>query len=461
METINEKDVIPTVDSEFGTKSITSLFWKYSLFALAGMALQTASVVADGFFVGNGIGSIGMGAIGIIAPFWTISVAFFNLFGIGGSILGAIKLGNGDKEGARDVYGSVVIFSFLFSVIVVILVLLNLERVLTNLGATQELLPAAKEYAVPYLIGIPFCVSGTVAYYFTRLAERPFAASIGYIAPALIAIISEYIFIYKLHMGMAGSAIAWVLCVGMSVLLIPYLQIVDPLFKLKLSDFRINFKLLNESNKIGFAMFIVNIATIFSTIIINNLIAQYGDPSLYIPAFAVVNAYVAYILMIITISFVQGLQPIVGYNYGAKLFGRVKSLIKVGIVQSSISILLIMVLVFAFKSQIVTFFVGPVPPLVDATIEVMKIFLFLYAFGNVSQIVVGYFMSVEKNLLAILNGIARIIIFAVPLLFILPKYYGLKGIWMAQPGADLLAFILALVCIIREYKKLEKMEGLQ
>ena len=458
MEDMNEKDIV-TAESEFSSKSITGLFWKYSLFALAGMAVQMGSTVADGFFVGNGIGPVGMGAIGIIVPFWTIAVAFFNLFGLGGSILAAIKLGNGDKQGARNVYGSIIVFAFVFSILAALIVLLNIDTVLVKLGATPEILPAAKQYAVPYLIGIPFCVAGTVGYYFTRLAERPLAASIGYMAPAVIAIITEYIFIFKLHMGMTGSAISWIICVGMSVFLIPYLQIVDPLFKLRMSDFKINFGLVLESCKIGFAMFIVNIATIFSTIIINNLIAKYGDPSLYIPAFAIINAYVAYTLMIVTISFIQGIQPIVSYNYGAGLYSRVRTLIKVGIVQSSIFIILVMAVIYLVPTQIVTFFIGPVPPLVDATVATMKIFLLLYAFGNVSQIVAGYFMAVEKNGQAILNGIARIIIFAVPLLFILPNFFGLKGIWMAQPGADLLSFLLALACIVNEYRKLNKQEN--
>jgi Na+-driven multidrug efflux pump len=457
MENMNEKDMV-TAESEFSSKSITSLFWKYSLFALAGMSVQMASTVADGFFVGNGIGPVGMGAVGIIVPFWITAVAFFNLFGVGSSILAAIKLGNGDKAGARDVYGSVVVFSFFFSIVLAVIVLLNVDTVLIKLGATPEILPAAREYVTPYLIGVPLCVVGTVGYYFTRLAERPLAASIGYMAPAVIAIISEYIFIFRLHMGMAGSAIPWIICVGTSVLLLPYLQMVDPVFKLKISDFKVDFRLVLESCKIGFALFIVNIATIFSTIIINNLIAKYGDPSLYIPVFAIINAYIAYFLMLVTVSFIQGIQPIVSFNYGAKLYSRVRSLIKVGIVQSSVFIILVMLLIYIFATQIVTFFIGPVPPLVDATVATMKIFLLLYAFGNVSQIVTGYFMAVEKNGLAILNGTARIIIFAVPLLFILPNYFGLNGIWMAQPGADLLSFALALVCILNEYKNLKKQE---
>lgn len=444
--------------SEFESKSITSLFWKYSLFALAGMLVQMVGTVTDGFFVGNGIGPVGMGAISIIVPFWTVSVAFFSLFGIGGSILGAIKLGNGDKEGARDVYGSIVVFSAIFSILVAVIILLNLDRVLITLGATPEILPTARTYATIFMIGNPFCVIGCVGYYFTRVAERPLAASISFIVPCIIAIFMEYYIIFHTNAGIMGSALSWIITVGAPTYLLIYLQFSNTPFKFKVSDFRINFRLVYESCKIGFAMFIIQICTIVSTIIINNLIAKYGDPSLFIPAFGIMNAYMAYILMVITTAFITGIQPIAGYNIGAKLYSRVRQLIKVGVVQSTVVIIAVMVLVFAFAVPIATFFAGPVPPLVDATVHAMKIFLVLYALGNVSQIVSGYFMAVEKNSLAILNGVARIILFAVPLLFILPNFFGLDGIWGAQPGADLLAFILAVICILHEYKQLGKMK---
>ena len=459
METIVEKKEGNHASvSEFESKSITRLFWKYSLFALAGMAMQGVAVIVDGFLVGNGIGPAGLAAIGIIVPFWTVSVAFFSLFGVGGSILAAIKLGNGDKEGARDVYGSIIMFSLYFSVVVAAIVLANMDSILTAMGATPEILPIARDYAVPFMIGNPICVVGSVAYYFTRVAERPFAASVAYVVPAIICMTVEYIIIFRLDGGIFGSSFSWVICVGLAILLIPYLQFTKSIFKLKVSDFKVKFDLVIGTCKIGFAMFIIQIATIVSTIIINNLIAKYGDPSLYISAFGVLNAYIAYILMIVTTAFVTGIQPIAGYNIGAKLYSRVRELIKIGVVQSTAVIVLVMVLVFAFSHQVTTFFVGNEPVLLNATIEVMKIFLLLYALGNVSQIVSGYFMAVEKNGLAILNGVARIIIFAVPLLFILPNFFGLNGVWMAQPGADLLSFILAVVCIINEYRKLKKME---
>jgi len=463
MENVIEKgeaieNGVIAAESEFSSRSISGLFWKYSIFALAGLGFQAASVVADGIFVGTGLGEMGLAAISIIVPFWLLSVGFFGLFGVGASTLSAIRLGNGDAAGAREVYGKVIIFAFYISAILCLIIFLSLDAVLTRLGATPEILPYARAYAVPYLIGLPFCVVGTVAYYFTRLAEKPLAASIGYIAPAIIAIVAEYLFIFKFNMGMAGSAIPWVLCVGLSVFLIPYLQ-AKTIFKIKASDFIPNFRLTFESSKIGFAMFIIQVATMVSTAMINNLITANGGTGLDIASFGLLNAYIGYIFMLFTTAFIMGLQPIASYNMGAKLYSRVASLIKVGVTQSTALVIVVLIVTFVFADPIITFFVGPVPELVSNIKAIMQIWLALYALGNVSQIVSGFYMAMERNGFAILNGVARIFIFAVPLLLVLPRFFGLKGVWMAQPGADILAFALAIACIYGEYKKLGRMSA--
>lgn len=458
MENTNGSGSIVTTESEFKSKSITSLFWKYSLLALAGLVLQGVSGVADGRFMGNGVGSVGLATISVIFPFMTATVALFLLFGIGSSTLAAMKLGDGKVEEARDVYGSLMIFGLFFSVIVAAIVLLNLDAILKLFGADSALLPHARRYAIPFMLAFPLYILGNIAYFFTRLAEKPFAASLSFIGGGILSIVVEYYFVFHLKLGVASSAAAYIIAVGSTAFLIPYLQFSSTPFKLKVSDFKINFGYVKESLKIGFAIFIVQISTVVSTIIINNMILKYGVPELHMAAFGIINAYIAYILTILTNAFVTGIQPIASYNLGAKSYSRVASLVKVGIFQSTIVIVAIMALVFIFADPIVTFFVGPAPELVEATKEAMKIYLILYALGNVSQIVAGYYMAVGKNGLAVLNGLARVIIFAVPLLFILPNYFGLKGVWLAQPCADSLAFILALILIMGETKRLKKME---
>ncbi len=444
--------------SEFRDKKITPLFWKYSLFALAGLLLQALSVVADGFIVGNGIGADGLATIGVIVPLWVITVAVLGLFGIGASTIAAMRLGTGDKEGARKVYGSVIIFAFYFSVAVATIAIINVDAVLTAFGATDAILETAKDYAIPFLFGAPICVVGSIAYYFGRVDERPLASAIAYMGPAAIAIVLEYILIFKMGFGMEGSSITWVVCVGMSILLIPYFQWSKSTFKLRWSDlYKVDLRIVWETMKIGFAYFAIQICTTISTIVINNQISTYGGGELEIAAFGIVNAYIAYILMMISTAFIMGIQPIVSFNLGAKLYGRVSGVLKTGAINSTILLSVALIIVIVAAKPLVGFFTGPIPELIDATTSVMMVFLLLFPLGNLSQYAAGYYMAAERNGFAILNGISRIVIFAVPLLFLLPTFFGIKGIWMAQPVADLCAFILALTLIVFESKKLKKM----
>lgn len=459
MNNLDEKVISKSSESEFSSKSILSLFWKYSMFALAGLIFQAFSLIADGFFVGNGIGPAGLATISIIVPFWILSVALYGLLGIGSSTIAAIKLGNGDREGAREVYGKTIIFSLVFSVALSILLLFTLDSVLVGLGATKEILPYAREYVIPFIIGLPICLIGNIAYFFVRLAEKPLLGALSFIIPAFLAIVIEYCMIYKLKMGMAGSAIPWVICVGTTVLIIPYLQFSNSIFKIKISDFNINFKLMKDVSKIGFAFFAIQVSSTIATVLINKFIIKYGGSEIDIAAFGIINAYIAYLLALIVNAFITGIQPIASYNIGAKLYKRVVKLISIGITQSTLTIIAAMILIFIFADTIIGFFAGPVPELITVTKEIMNVYLLLFAFGNLSQIAAGYYMSVEQNGLAILNGISRVLLFAVPLLLLMPNIFGLKGIWMAQPVSDGIAFIMAFILLKREQKRLMDIEN--
>lgn len=447
-----ETSMVP--ESEFITKKMTTLFWKYSLFAFAGMFFQFLTVVFDGTFVGNGIGQLGLASISIIMPFWTIGLALIMLFGVGASTVAAIKLGHGDAVGAREVYGKLTCFAFMFSAILCIIVFLFINNVLKGLGATGEVLPAARDYMIPFLIGFPFYVAGTVAYCFTRVAEKPLIATLAYSIPAVVSILTEYHMIFKWNTGMTGSGVAYVICTSCTVFLIPYLQ-TKTIFKLKPSDFKIDWKIVLDCAMIGFPQFAINICTSAYTIIVNNLIVRYGGTPMETAILGIINAYIAFIFVSVTNSFCQGIQPIASFNTGAKLYSRVASLLKIGSIQSTLVLAGTTVIMFAAADPIIKLFAGPDPDFNAAVKSVMMVFLLLFSLGNVSQVASAYFISVGKIGLAILNGITRILIFAVPLLLILPNIFGLKGIWMAQPGADALAFLLAVICVLREYKSLK------
>ena len=156
MSNDQEYQAVPETEAhEFATKKITP-FWKYSLLGLIGLIAQAISVIADGFFVGNSQGTIGLATIGIVTSLWTVTIALGALFAIGGSTVIASKLGEGDSEGARETYAMVTIFTFLFSLVLAALCLLNMDRLLMFLGSTPDILPHARAYAIPYFICIPF-----------------------------------------------------------------------------------------------------------------------------------------------------------------------------------------------------------------------------------------------------------------------------------------------------------------
>jgi Na+-driven multidrug efflux pump len=344
------------------------------------------------------------------------------------------------------------------SVIVAIILCLNVDPILMGMGATPALLPGGRAYVFIFAISFPFIVVGSTAYYFTRLAEKPLAAALVYVIPAFGAIALEYYLIFHLGMGPGASSAAGGLCAGFTFILLPYLQFGKTIFKIKKSDFRIDFKIVWESCKIGFVMFIIPVSIMAAVIVTNNLITANGGTETHLAAFGIAAGYIVYILSIITTAFITGIAPIASYNYGARQYKRVMSVIKIGVVQSSLVIAVVVILIYICIKPIIAFFTGPDPTLLHTTIEALQIYMFLAALGNVSQITSGYFLAVERSGLAILNGISRMTIFAIPLLMILPKFFGLKGIWMSQPGADALSFILALGCLYLEYKRLKKLD---
>lgn len=454
----NENIALETAENEFATGKITPLFWKYSLLALIGLIAQAISVIADGFFVGNSQGTLGLATISIVSSIWTVILALGGLFAIGGSTLISNKLGEGDPEGAREAYASVTIFTFLLSIVLTVLCVLFMDQILIFLGATEEILPYAKDYVLPYFLAIPVTIPGTAVYYFARAAGKPIAGAVSYIAPAIVATILEYIFLLKMDMGMEGSAYSWVICVGAAALLVPYLQFAKNGLKIHLSDFKMNFTHVGNSVKIGFAPFLIQLCVMLNTVVVNRQIVNYGHGELEIAAFGTINAYVLYIFTLLVNALISGLLPIASFNYGKKDFPRVKEVLKKSTIQSVLSLTALLTAIFIFAKPIVAFFVGADVALIDPTISIMLRFLPLSSLGALALIVSGYFQAIESIPRAMVSALCRVA-FSVPLLFLLPALFGYQGIWYAQPLADGLAFVLCLGMVFKECRNLDRLQN--
>jgi Na+-driven multidrug efflux pump len=455
---MSHKEAVP--ERELGTKNVKSLLVKYSIAALIGQSLQMCQITGDGFFVGNGIGPIGLATISIIYPLLVFALATGSLIGVGATSISAIHLGKGEVEESRSYFGQSIVFALILSSVIMILGLLNVQSIVTFLGASGELVQSASAYASVFFFSFPFCVLGCVFYFYVRLDEQPFIGTLALTIPALVAITVEYFLIFKLHLGIASSAVSFGLCVG-SWSLIGFYFLVSrkTVFKLKLSDFKLNFSKIFGINKTGFASFIIQVVFAVVAIVINNLLGIYGGP-LDIAAFGIINAYLLYIFSIfVTLGFTLGLQPIVSFNYGAEKFARVREAMTVCIKYTIGTMAVLTALLFIFAHQVVSFFAGDAPDLIAATQADLKIYLVLFALGGVSFLISGYYQAIEQNGKAIFNGCTRNIIFILPLLFILPKFFGVTGIWAAQPIADVLAFAVAMLSVNHEVKRLKQLES--
>lgn len=444
--------------TEFLTRGMTGLFWKYALLALVGMVISNIAVILDGYFMGNGVGEMALASIAIVISLMYLCMATLNMIGVGASTLAGIKIGAGDEEGAREVYGSTLVFTALVTIIFSMIALIFCDPILRFLGATDTILPYARDYALIFFVFFPLCVLGQVAYFFCRVAGKPRPAAIVFTLAGICAIVVEYFLVFHFHWGTSASAVDFVIGIAGTSPLLIYLQKKQGIFVLAKRHLRINKSFTWQTLKIGFPMFLFNFCPMITTVVINRQLITYGGNDLHLAAFGIFNAYIVYVLNCITNSFAAGLQPIASVNLGAKCYGRLQSLIKVGVVQSFIALLVLQIIVYIFARPFVGFFAGNSAELVDITVQAMRFFIIVYAFGNAATLVGGYFISVEKNLLALINSTTRVLIFAVPMLFIIPKFLGLNGVWIAQPFADVLACIVAVACIAHELKVLRNKE---
>lgn len=444
---------------ELLNRGITKLFWKYGLMACAGVGFSCLAVILDGIMIGNGVGELALGAIGVCVTMMYFAMGLCAMLGVGASTLAGIKLGQGQSHEAKDIYGTVLLFGLIVSVIISVVCIVSVNPLLRFLGATDAILPYARSYALVFFSCLPLSVLGQIAYYFCRLAEKPRMAMIFFIASGIGAIIAEYVLIFKMGVATAASAVSFVTGIAGTIFLVPYLQGTKNPFQLSKENLKLRADYLWESIKIGFPMMLFNFCPLITTVIINREIIAYGGTDLHIAAFGIFNAYITYVMNgLVSGGLTLGIQPIASVNYGAGENGRLKKLLKVGVIQSFIVLLVLELVVLLAAEPIVAIFAGGASELTDITVSAMRIYILAFAFGSVATLVGGYYIAIENSKLAILNSTTRVLIFAVPMLFLIPKLFGLKGVWMAQPFADILACIVAAVCMAIELKRISKQE---
>lgn len=430
---------------------IGRLLFRLSVPAMIGMIVMALFNVVDTIFVGRGVGSLGIAGVTIVFPIQMFVMAVAQMIGIGGASIVSRALGAKNVERAENTLGTIMLSSLLVGTVIVILGYLLTDPLLRIFGATDTILPYAREYLVIMLIGnlyFPYAVASNSV---IRAEGRSGYAMITMLVSAILNIILDPIFIFTLDMGVRGAAFATVIAKAVTAIWVTFYFVSGKsALRLRLRNFKFHRGITGELFAIGTASFVRLVAASILVVTVNNILARLGG-DLYIAIMGIVIRLMQFFVMPM-LGVAQGLQPIAGYNYGAKRYDRTKRAVKIALlVATAISIFGFLLLFFLAK-QFLMLFTKEIE-LVEKGIWPLRFAIMLLPLVGSQVIGSSTFQAIGKAVHSIVLSITRRALFLIPLLFVLPRMIGVSGVWIAFPISDLLAFVLTITLLIFQLRE--------
>ena len=437
---------------ELGTQSVGKLLLKYSVPAIIGMMVNALYNVVDRIFIGNipNVGAMAIAGLGVTMPILTIALAFGMLVGVGSATNVSIKLGQGKKEEAQNIIGSGMLLGVVLGLLLTVVGLLFSEQILKLFGASDSTLYYAKSYTDIILVGTTFSIMGMFFNNVIRGDGNPRLSAIIMAVGCATNIVLDALFIFKFNMGIQGAATATVVSQALTSIwgLSYYLRKKSNL-EFKLSTVIFNKEAIKCIFAIGMSPFAIQLAASLVQVINNNGLKLHGG-DLAIGAMATISS-ISMIFLMPTFGLAQGMQPIVGFNYGAKKYDRAKKTLKICIIASA-CMFAVGYITIQFAPQVLVGMFSNDPKLMEITINGLKKYTMVLPVLSIGIIGSNYIQSIGKAKTSIILSLLRQVILLIPLLMILPKFLKLDGVWFAQPVADLTSTIIIAIVLIREVK---------
>ena len=441
-----------------GKEKIGKLIIKFSIPCIISMLVNSLYNIVDQIFIGQGVGYLGNGATNVVFPLVMIGLAFSLMLGDGASAYLSLKLGEKKKKKAETGICNGILLSAIVSILFCLITLRFLPQFLKLFGCTENL----KEYAMIYgkiiAIGFPFSMIGTTLNSIIRADGSPKYSMVSMVAGAILNTILDPIFIFVFHKGVEGAAVATVISQFLTFLLnIIYIKRFKTITISK-ESFRLKANVCKKIVSLGISSFITQMSIVCVMTAENNLLGKYGANSKFgaeIPITVLgIVMKISQILNSIIIGIAAGSQPILGYNYGAKKYDRVKQTLKI-VLGSSLVISTIAFLLFqTIPNKLILIFGSGDENYMEFACLAFRIYLLLCIFNGV-QIPSGiFFQAIGKSTKSAILSLSRQILILIPSMIILSHIYGIMGVLSAGPVADGLAFILALILLIKESKEL-------
>ena len=452
---MKEKKEIPVRGAAvLGTGQILPLIVKFSVPAIIGMLVGSLYNIVDQIFIGQKVGVLGNAATNVAFPLVTICMAAALLIGIGTATNYSLELGRGNKENAAEFAGNGITLNVLCGFSIAVLAKIFIIPLLHVFGATSTVFPYAETYTSITIIGIPFLLFSVAGNNLVRADGAPATSMLVMLAGAVTNIFLDALFMYGFNWGIAGAAWATVISQLLSaVLLVIYLFHIRSV-TLNCRHFILSFRHVKFIAYMGFASAINQIAMASFQIVMNNVLVYYGAKSVYgsdIPLACVgVITKVNMLLMGIVIGISQGCQPIFGFNYGAKKYRRVKKAYMNAALIATIISVAAWICFLVFPRQITSIFGTGNELYFRFAEQYFRIFMVLTFLNGIQPLTSNFFASIGKAKLGAAMSLTRQVLFLIPLVLILPLFFGINGVLYAGPVADCAAFIFAVTFVSRE-----------
>jgi len=447
-----EKLIMKTSNTQLlGTLPISNLLIQQAIPASIGILVMSLNILIDTIFVGQWIGSEAIAAINVVLPVSFFIAALGMAIGVGGASIISRSLGEKNIVKAEQTFGNQITLTFLITILVVIFGLFFVNQIIPIFGGKGSLFSFAKTYYVIVMYGVPVLAFCMMANNTIRAEGKPKNAMYAMLLPSISNLTLDYILIKVFDMGMMGAAWATSLSYGVCATYIIYFFLSgQSILRPKLSNFFINYNTVLQITSLGSVTLVRQAMVSLTVLLVNNILFTIGGES-SITVYAIISRMLMFATFPI-FGITQGFLPIAGYNYGAKNWLRVRNIINTSILYSSVLATIVFLLIFFYSDFIPQIFSKDVIVSEQTPMALRYVFMALPIIG-IQLIGAAYFQAIGKAKPALLLTLSRQGFFFIPLLFLLPPYIGIDGVWLSFPIADLLSTLVTIYFLNRSIRK--------
>ncbi len=440
-----------------GTQSISKLLAQYSIPAIIASVATSLYNIVDSIFIGRGVGAMAIAGLAITFPLMNLVIAFCTLIAVGGATISSIFLGQKNDARATDVVNNVMVLCLIHSIVFGGLTLIFLDQILYFFGATEETISYAREFMRIILYGTPISYVFIGLNNLMRATGYPKKAMISALLSVAVNVVLAPIFIFTLEWGIKGAALAticgqfvafmWVLSHFMSK---------KSYIHFKRQNRWFTPSIIKRIYAIGLSPFLMNVCACIVVVFINKALLDYGASAgnLAVGAYGILNRTTMFFVMIV-FGVTQGMQPILGYNYGAGQWDRVKRTLRIGIWIGVCITSLGWIITELFPNTVSSLFTTD-RTLIEIAQRGFRIYFICYPVVGCQIVIQNFFQSVGKPKISIFLSLTRQLIFLIPFLIIIPRYFGIDGVWASMTASDLIAFVFAVVTLAIETRRHER-----